>query len=284
MTAKLKPLIELVKAIGRRHFITKYAYFAWVFPFEAIELVVDLLLWFFFVQALGGAPSFEERYEVNPVHFLLTGIVISRFLNYNVSNVYVIVRMLYHSGYSTFQRLSLGDYLNLYDIKLHYWLIGHMIWDYLRMALIASLYLLIGSLGFGLRLSVSLETVTAALAIFALGLIATLGIGLISASIYLLVGVYRSAEPVQWSVRLLSKVISGTYFPVDALPRALQYASLALPHTHTLSCLRSVLMLGKGADPNSLLLLALQAALFPLAGVPLFKLGLRKHFERGTLI
>ncbi|HDD64190.1 MAG TPA: hypothetical protein ENF53_03415 [Thermoprotei archaeon] len=285
MIVRFKLLVRVIKAMGKMHFATKYAYFVWVFPFEVVQLVIDILLWFFFVNALGGSYAFEEKYSVNPIHFLLIGIIASRFLNYNVSGIFSIVRNLFQSSYSTaLQRLSYQEYLSMYNIEHRYWLIGVMFWEYFRTCIIAVIYLLVGYLGFGLRLNISPDGLLLALLTFILGIIATLGIGMVSAGVYLYIGVYRGAEPVQWTIRLLSKIISGTYFPVETLPIALQYIALILPHTHTLTCLRNILLIGKGIDTLSLEILIIQAIAFPLIGYLLFKLGLKKHFKRGTLI
>jgi len=281
---KIRMLLCLIKVIGRRHFITKYAYFIWVFPFEAVKLVVDLFLWFFFMQALGGGSAFKTKYGADPIVYLIIGIVVIRFLNYNVGNIYFVLKNLYYSGYiAAVQRLSIADYLSLNNISVGFWVLGQIIWDYLRIAVISLLYLTVGYIALGTSYYLTLSNLAYSLLAFALGIIATAGLGLISASIYFYTGVHRETEPIQWTMKLLSKIASGLYFPVDVLPKTLQYASLLLPHTYTLKVVREALLLN---TPTSALLadlciLNIQAILLAPLGYVLFTRALFKRIKLG---
>jgi len=284
ITLKIKMLLCLIKVIGRRHFVTKYAYFMWVFPFEAIELIVDLFLWFFFMQALGGGTAFRAKYGIDPIAYLITGIVVIRFLNYNVGNIYFILKNLYYSGYITaIQRLSIADYLSLSNISIGFWVLGQIIWDYTRIAIISLLYITVGYIALGTSYSLTLSSFAYALLAFALGIAATIGLGLISASIYLYTGVHRGTEPIQWTMKLLSKIASGLYFPIDVLPETLQYFSLLLPHTYTLKAIREALLLSASTSilVADLCILGIQATVLAPLGYILFTRALFKRIKLG---
>ncbi|RLE94025.1 MAG: hypothetical protein DRN04_04885 [Thermoprotei archaeon] len=84
-------------------------------------------------------------------------------------------------------------------------------------------------------------------------------------------------------MKLLSKIASGLYFPVDVLPKTLQYASLLLPHTYTLKVVREALLLN---TPTSALLadlciLSIQAILLAPLGYVLFTRALFKRIKLG---
>jgi len=283
---KIRLLINMIKVMGRRHFITKYAYFLWVFPFEAVEFLVDLLLWVFFIQALGGGYTFEEKYHINPIIYLITGIVVARFLNYNIANLYFILKNLYYSRYSSgLQRLSVADYLYLYDVHIAYWVSSQVIWDYIRISTISLVYIIAGIILVQTKLVLHAVNIAYALAAFCLGILATLGLGLISASIYLITGVHRGTEPVQWVIKILAKIASGVYFPVEVLPEGIQILSKIIPHTYTLNVIRKALL--TNSSPifllNDLLILLTQTALLLPLGYFLFKKGLSIQIRKGYL-
>jgi len=173
--------------------------------------------------------------------------------------------------------------LSLNNISVGFWVLGQIIWDYLRIAVISLLYLTVGYIALGTSYYLTLSNLAYSLLAFALGIIATAGLGLISASIYLYTGVHRETEPIQWTMKLLSKIASGLYFPVDVLPKTLQYASLLLPHTYTLKVVREALLLN---TPTSALLadlciLSIQAILLAPLGYVLFTRALFKRIKLG---
>ncbi|RLE77362.1 MAG: hypothetical protein DRJ52_11350 [Thermoprotei archaeon] len=280
----IKMLANLIKVVGRRHFVTKYAYFIWVFPFEAVELVVDLFLWFFFMQALGGGSVFKARYSADPIAYLITGIIAIRFLNYNVGNIYFVVRNLYYSGYMTaVQRLSIADYLSLNNISIGLWVLAQITWDYIRISIISLLYLTVGYIALGTTYYLTLSSIIHSLLAFTLGIIATAGLGLISASIYLYTGVHRGTEPIQWTTKILSKIASGLYFPIDVLPKTLQYFSLLLPHTYTLKVIRRALLMNMTTSTllPDLCILSVQAAILAPLGYIFFSRALFRRIKLG---
>jgi ABC-2 type transport system permease protein len=107
-----------------------------------------------------------------------------------------------------------------------------------------------------------------ALAIIALGLVAGLAIGTLSASLKVLA---KQGDPILFIYGLLVQVFSGVYFPIDILPAPLRWISWLIPHTYVIVALRGALMSG---GPESAAITSTEALLalglfclvvFPLA-------------------
>jgi ABC-2 type transport system permease protein len=88
-----------------------------------------------------------------------------------------------------------------------------------------------------------------------------------------------------WLATSIAWLLSGTMFPVLALPAALQRIADWLPFTHALNGLRLALLQGSGMGPlwtPILSLLAFSVVLFPLSAWA-FSLAIRNARRRGTL-
>lgn len=89
--------------------------------------------------------------------------------------------------------------------------------------------------------------------------------GVISAALTLR---YKRRDPINWSIGAISYLFSGVFFPITALPSAMQIISYALPFTYGLHGLRGALLNGGTLIdlwPDVLALLLFTAALLPCA-------------------
>ena len=84
-----------------------------------------------------------------------------------------------------------------------------------------------------------LSSVPAAIVIVILGLIATLAVGILGASVRVL---SKRADPVLSLYTIAASILSGAFFPVEELPEWLQALSWLIPHTYVIQALRRVLM------------------------------------------
>jgi ABC-2 type transport system permease protein len=109
--------------------------------------------------------------------------------------------------------------------------------------------------------------IPAAIGLCALGVVATLAIGTTAASIKVLA---KRTDPVAAVYVLAVAVLSGVYYPLRVLPRALRPLSYVLPDTYVIAGVRHVLMRHGGSIGGPT---ALQAALalfaFDLVALPL---------------
>lgn len=81
------------------------------------------------------------------------------------------------------------------------------------------------------------------LVLIALGILASIGIGIVSASLVVLA---KRAQPILALYGLASSLLAGAIFPVDLLPDWLQAMSWLLPHTYVINAARDVLMVDPG--------------------------------------
>lgn len=81
--------------------------------------------------------------------------------------------------------------------------------------------------------------IPSAIAIVTLGLIATLAVGILGASVRIL---SKRADPILALYTVAASILSGAFFPVDQLPSWLKMLSWLIPHTYVIQALRRVLM------------------------------------------
>jgi len=148
-----------------------------------------------------------------------------------------------------------------------------------RAALDAVLYLLAGTL-FGL--SLRQVNFPAVLLIFFLSAAAFSSIGILSATFTL---IFKRGDPLLWLFGGLSWLLGGVFYPLQVLPRFLQFAAQFLPITHALAGMREGLL-----HHASIWELVPQIGVlgaFGLVGMPLsllaFHLGVRWARLAGTL-
>jgi ABC-2 type transport system permease protein len=119
-------------------------------------------------------------------------------------------------------------------------MLGKLIPYFLIMLVVFVAVTTIGVLWFGIWIAGSLTLLSAVSVIFIIGILATgLWISISSQN-------QRQAGQMITVMLMLSIMLSGYVFPRDAMPWALQIAGLALPMTHYLQILRSIIL--KGGD------------------------------------
>lgn len=94
--------------------------------------------------------------------------------------------------------------------------------------------------------------------------------GIISAAFTLR---YKRSDPINFIVGSISYVFSGVFFPVAALPSAMQVISYLLPFTYALRGLRGALIEGKGLPELGAEILALVIFIIILLPLVLFALN-----------
>lgn len=113
-----------------------------------------------------------------------------------------------------------------------------------------------------------LAGIPAAIAVVVLGLIATLAVGILGASVRVL---SKRADPVLSLYTIAASVLSGAFFPVEQLPSWLKALSWLIPHTYVIQALRRVLMPegevleGATAGEAMIALLVFTVVLYPVA-------------------
>lgn len=243
----------------KRHFLRKIELRAlwakWVFPFEAITLTLSLLTYIYFAKTFGAMSPFLEPYGGDLTSYLLLGILLSGIFYYNFDALREAYQdlLIGHIGLRG-QSLSNLDYIILFGSSPSAALIGKMLNGYIRIFLRTAFYLTLGFF-LGFSLNPNANYLLALLAII-LGLIISIGIGLISASIAIIANIWAGTEPISWFFIVLSDLFSGLYFPIEVIPENLRILSYILPQTYIFKMFR-------------LSLLSPEASITPLIGTSL---------------
>jgi len=123
---------------------------------------------------------------------------------------------------------------------------------------------------------------TGGLVMFGLSLLIAIALGMIAAALQIAV---QKGSAVLWVFGSGAWFLTGTLFPIEALPKPLQFVAACIPLTHALSAMRMALL--KGASFASLMpeinaLILFAAALLPF-GLAAFSFCLRRARLQGTL-
>jgi ABC-2 type transport system permease protein len=121
-----------------------------------------------------------------------------------------------------------------------------------------------------------------ALVVFGLSLLIAIGLGMIAAALQVAI---QKGSAVLWLFGSGAWFLTGTLFPIEALPKPLQLVSACIPLTHSLSAMRMALLQGAGFGslaPEIRALALFGVALLP-AGLAAFSVCLRRARLQGTL-
>jgi ABC-2 type transport system permease protein len=154
------------------------------------------------------------------------------------------------------------------------------LWDHVLTTLRMLIYLLCGTLFFGIDLGHA--NLLGALVVLALAIIAFDTLGVAAAGLVLVAQRGVSLAPL---LAMVTSLLSGVYFPVEVLPRPLQQVTLLLPGTYALSALRLALVRGAGWQellPSIGALVAFDLVLVPCS-LPVIGQAFRYSQARGSL-
>lgn len=112
------------------------------------------------------------------------------------------------------------------------------------------------------------------LALSGLFLLSSLGIGLLASTF---ANTQQEAMLVVWMTLLPALFLSGFFFPLEAMPKVLQWVSIVFPLRYYLVIIRSLML--KGTDTSALGLNILALAIFGLALLTAASLRFRKRLD-----
>lgn len=157
-------------------------------------------------------------------------------------------------------------------------IIGSSAWGFIWSTIVVVIYLAVGSLAFGVVLSVNLVGT-----VFVLGLgIGTLvGFSMIGAGILIVV---KQGDLVTWIMGILTSVFGNVLFPPQVMPYPLQVISYFVPQYYFFTCIR-LMVIGRSIQTilTDLLTLALMCAIILPLGYLIYSWCLRTARKNGTL-
>lgn len=259
----------------------RYYWLIWALPLQIMDVAIGLFSWIYFAQMFGSQSPLLAPYGGDFISYLIAGLAVNGFMYYSMEAYYnAYLHLLGGSLGGHGQPLSMIDYVSLFGISPSAAMLGLVLDGYLEQGATTCLYLVAGTL-LGLRFS---PTANYALALVALlvGIIASSGIGLISASTVVLVHSWRGEEPIRWTFRVLSRIFSGLYFPITLIPAGLRPISALLPQTHVLQIVRLSLLEGASVSDvgSSFSILVSYALIAMVVGISMLSRSLETAKEK----
>jgi ABC-type multidrug transport system permease subunit len=157
-------------------------------------------------------------------------------------------------------------------------IIGSSAWGFIWSTIVVVIYLAVGTLAFGVVLSVNLVGTVLTLA---LGIGTLVGFSMIGAGILIVV---KQGDIVTWLMGILTSVFGNVLFPPQVMPYPLQVISYFIPQYYFFTCIR-LMMIGRSIQtilPDLLTLTLMCAIILPL-GYLIYSRCLRTARKNGTL-
>lgn len=243
------------------------------FVFSFVAMFVTIAIFYFINVFVGEIPGYGNYFA-----FVLIGLAVNQYMQTTL-NIYLGTM---HSMYwSNWLEIILTS-----PMRLKTFFSSVMTWTYLYATMNVAFYFIIGIFVFGAEFTFP-ATAWIVIPILILLIISLSGIGLISASMFMLANAKGDIEPIGWGVATLSGLVAGVYFPPKYLPAPVQMLSKILPQTYAIDAIRRILLNSEGISSHSIQLTIIYLIIFSIILLPLgmfmFNIGIRKAEKEGTL-
>ena len=236
-------------------------------------VVVRALIFFFlseFIEAATGGVLGE--YGGDYFSFVIIGIALGGYFSTGLTSFAKALRQAQTTG--TLEAMILTP------TPVSWLVIGSASWSYVYTTFRVLIYLVVGALFLGLDLSRA--NYLAALVILLLSIVSFASLGILAASLIMVV---KRGDPITAVFGNLSNLIGGVFYPVAILPGWLQAVAYLLPITYALRAMRGALLAGAGWNelaPDIVALCLFCLVLFPLA-LLVFRYAVDRARAEGTL-
>jgi len=218
--------------------VLRFTWLEWTLPFKVIEVLMGVLIWIIMSNVVESSLFYQQG---GMALFIILGLSINQLLTHSLMAYRLALLRMLRGRIGFFsQSLSMIDHMMIHGVPITAGILGFVLDGYLEQIIVLALYLIVGY-SIGLKFVPNADYALALISVI-LGILATSGIGLVSASTTILLKSWRGREPIQWSLALLSNVVSGVYFPVEALPASLRSLAYLLPQTYVLKLVREALL------------------------------------------
>ena len=210
---------------------------------------------FFFISKLVRPDSAGvQEYGGDYFAFVVVGLALNSFFTLGLNGFAAVLREAQTTG--TLEALLMTP------VRLRYVIIGSALWSYAFTAFRVMFYFIFG---FALGMRVVNGNWLGGLVIFGLTIMASASIGIIAASVIMVI---KRGNPVTTLFGSISSIIGGVWYSTDVLPAWLQFFSRLIPLTYALNGMRDALLKGAGWEillPNIVALLLFCVVLFPFS-------------------
>jgi len=157
-------------------------------------------------------------------------------------------------------------------------IIGSSAWGFIWSTIVVAIYLAVGSLAFGVVLSIN---VVGTILVLGLGIGTLIGFSMIGAGILILI---KQGDPITWLIGMLTSVFGNVLFPPQVMPYPLQIISYFVPQYYFFTAIR-LMMIGWSIQmilPEILALTVMCAIILP-SGYFIYSWCLKTARKNGTL-
>lgn len=215
-------------AFLRMDFVEDVSYPLWLI-LQHLALIVPVFIYYFIGELVGSAATVGGDYFT----FAMIGLAVTTVLQAALTGF----------GWALGRAQDRGTFETLL-VEPVPWTVLPFAMNLWRVLLGVVSGAIVFAIGLALGAQIDIGGVPAFLLILVLGLLASVGIGTVTAAFMVL---SKRAQPLVVLYGLAASVLAGALFSVEQLPRALQYVSWAIPHTYVINAAREALM----ADPGS---------------------------------
>ena len=218
---------------------------------------------------LGSNASMQsvlQTYHMSLTAYLLIGMAFNTYIGQSLTLVQ-----------KTINPWSLEEVL-VSPTGLGTFIIGSSAWGFIWSTVVVAIYLAVGSLAFGVVLSIN---VVGTVLVLGLGIGTLVGFSMIGAGILILI---KQGDPITWLIGMLTSVFGNVLFPPQVMPYQLQIISYFVPQYYFFTCIR-LMMTGWSIQmilPEILTLTLMCAVILPL-GYLIYSWCLRTARKNGTL-
>jgi ABC-2 type transport system permease protein len=268
--ARLTP--RLFQAFLRRDFYTEISY-RLAFLMGIGGIFFRAFLFYFLAVFIGDAAApLLPQYNGDYFAFVLIGIAFGSYFGTGLTGFANALRQAQTTG--TLEAMLMTP------TSVSLIIVGSAVWSYAYTTFRVLVYLLIGTLLLGLNLGNA--NYLAALFSLILSIIAFASIGIITASVIMVI---KRGDPITALFGNLANIIGGVFYPIEILPHWLQIIANLLPITYALRAMRLSLLTGatwRELAPDLLALLIFCLILFPIS-LLLFRYAVNRARLDGSL-
>lgn len=265
-------MLQLLWSFFRRDFYTETSYrLAFLFSLTGIFFSA---ITFFFVSKLVGeqASPYLEQYGGDYFSFVIIGLAFGGYFSLGLGGFSRALREAQTTG--TLEAMMMTP------TPVSIIVIGSALWNYAFTTFRVFVYIFLGVVFLGLRLTGA--NYLGGLVSLILSIIAFASIGIISASVIMIT---KRGEPITSLLGATANLIGGVYYPIEILPDWLQFFSNIVPVTYALRAMRLSLLTGASWSelaPDLIALVIFTVVLFPLSLIT-FRWAVERARLDGTL-
>ncbi len=265
-------MLKLLWSFFQRDFYTETSY-RLAFLFSLTGLFFSVFTFFFVSQLVGPQASpYLDQYGGDYFAFVIIGLAFSGYFSLGLGGFSRALREAQTTG--TLEAMMMTP------TPVSIIVIGSALWNYAFTTFRVFIYISIGVLLLGLRLTGA--NYLGGLVSLILSIIAFASIGIIAASIIMII---KRGEPITALLGATANLLGGVYYPIEIMPEWLQIFSKFIPVTYALRAMRLSLLSGASwaeLAPDLLIMVGFTVVLFPLS-LFIFRKAVERTRLDGTL-